>query len=1072
VADEVPDGPTVPDGNPVPISAPQVDAVLPDYLLGDNRKAAAALILSFADVFSGLPPGLPPQRAALPAHRIDLFDEAARLPHRKKYRLSVQETAEVNSHVQKLLAAGFIRPSESEACAPIVFVEKRDGAKRMCIDYRDLNALTRKNKYPLPLTEEVLDRVNGSTVFSKLDLEQGYHQIPMFEPDIHKTAFATPMGHFEWTVLPFGLCNGVATFQTMIDRVFARLRRTEAYVDDVLIHDRSFDDHVASLERALRRLRDAKLYAKLSKCQFFVSSTTFLGHVLSAEGILPDPSKVDAIRSWPTPSGVREVRQFLGLSGYYRKFMKGYAHIAGPLNDLLRDDATWEWSPAAHAAFDALRSLLAAAPLLLHPNLNLPFILETDASATAIGGVLSQDQGRGPQPVAYYSLTLDATQRNYAVHDRELLALVTGAKKWRWALLSCPPFHWRTDHAPLNYITLQKNISPRQARWLEYLSQFSYTMEYVKGANHLGADALSRLPALAPILAPPGVGPRRRGSDVQHTTLFAITEGSMQPPPVGVQRPVSPVAPAVWRADIIRALTTDPVARDGRRSALHPDLAKRNGWVVHEDLLFHDGKCFIPDVPYIRATILHEVHAAPDGGHQGQLRSAYRFLESGYYWPKWRSDLNDYIRTCVTCQINKPLGGGNPHTTQGVLNNLPVPERPWESVSMDFIVGLPPSGPQKFDAIFTIVCRKSKMPVFLPCHVTLTARGAAELFFDAVYCVHGLPRSIVSDRDTKFTSRFWTALLIRIGTALRLTHSFHPQGNGQAEYMNKMVEGYLRAFTTHRGAEWTKWLPHAQFVLSTSVSRTTGVSPFYMVYGRHAITPLALSTPAPPSEPTATTHFVNALTDIWAECTTHALETRAVAEKYLNTGRTEARFPVGSYVLLDRAYRSPGMKLPKMGPKHDGPFKILAQVGSQSYTLELPQSWRMHPTVWAGRLTAFHGTPPSGPAHSGASSWPAPIETVGPLGERAQEWEVERILDHRDTGRGRKYYIEWVGGTRDDRSWEPQSCLTNCKELLQEYLDMISTVTPSAAAPPSGSGHRRPKRSAGRPTGRTPGSGS
>jgi hypothetical protein len=245
---------------------------------------------------------------------------------------------------------------------------------------------------------------------------------------------------------------------------------------------------------------------------------------------------------------------------------------------------------------------------------------------------------------------------------------------------------------------------------------------------------------------------------------------------------------------------------------------------------------------------------------------------------------------------------------------------------MDFIVGLPASGPRRFDAIFTIVCRKSKMPIFIPCHTTITALLAAELFFNHVYCIHGLPRSIISDRDTRFTSKFWTALMSRIGTCLRPTHSFHPQGNGQAEYMNKMVEGYLRSFTTHRGEDWHTWLSHAQFVLSTTVSRTTGVTPFFMVFGRHPVTPLSLMAPSPSDEPPATTHFLADLTSIWHECSLHATATTAAAEKYLNAGRTDVQFAIGSFVLLDRSYRSPLLKLPKLGPKHDGPFKVLEQI--------------------------------------------------------------------------------------------------------------------------------------------------
>ena len=298
----------------------------------------------------------------------------------------------------------------------------------------------------------------------------------------------------------------------------------------------------------------------------------------------------------------------------------GDAHAAGPLFDLLRDDATWEWRDERQSAFTTLRARLCTAPLSLHPNLNIPFSVDTDASATAVGGVLLQDQGAGLQLVAFYSLTLDAAQRNYAVHERELLALVVATRRWRWALLSCPPFQWRTDHAPLLHIKDQTKLSPRQARWLEYLSkgnsQFHFISHYVRGEAHLGADALSRLPTLAAVMgslrymplphSKALTGPRARLRDSHQIGLHAVT-GQGAPTPT----PADTLDQETWRTDVIRALTTDPVAVMARRSARDDANTKRS---KVEDSLFYRGRLYIPDVPYLRAAILREVHAAPWGG--------------------------------------------------------------------------------------------------------------------------------------------------------------------------------------------------------------------------------------------------------------------------------------------------------------------------------------------------------------------------------------------------------------------------------------------------------------------------
>jgi hypothetical protein len=316
------------------------------------------------------------------------------------------------------------------------------------------------------------------------------------------------------------------------------------------------------------------------------------------------------------------------------------------------------------------------------------------------------------------------------------------------------------------------------------------------------------------------------------------------------------------------------------------------------------------------------------------------------------------------------------------------------------------------------------MCIFVSCHTTLSAETTAHLFFTMVVAIHGLPRSIVSDRDTRFTSRFWSSLFARMGTRLRPTSSFHPQGNGQAEHINKMVEGYLRAYTMHRGEDWDLWLPHAQYVLNTSVCRTTGVTPFYMVYGRNPVTAFSLMGAAPPSEPPATTHFVNSISEIWEACTLHVKNTQAAAERYLNAGRTEVSFPVGSFVLLDRAYRSPLLKLPKMEPKHDGPFEIMARVGKQAYRLRLPETWRMHPVVWAGRLTPYHGVPTPGLV---------PRETVGPIDDI--EYEIRRIVSHERTAAGLQYKVTWKG--YPGFTWQAANDMTNCADMLAAYRKRV-----------------------------------
>ncbi|KAJ9521722.1 hypothetical protein QJQ45_015348 [Haematococcus lacustris] len=392
------------------------------------------IVKEYADVFpSDLPHGLPPERSV--DHRIEL-QQAKPPPARPIYNVSSGELAELKSQIGELLDKGFIRPSTSPYASGVLLVRKKDGSFRMCIDYRPLNRLTIKNKYPLPRLDTLLDRLHGAKVFSKLDLRQGYHQIRVAPEDIHKTAFRTRYGHFEFTVLPFGLCNAPATFQRLMNDVLHDLLDdcVLVYLDDILIFSRTPQEHIAHLRRVLDLLRKHKLYAKLAKCEFGMDQTAFLGHIVSASGIACDPAKVAAVQSWPIPTTVHEVRSFLGLANYYRRFVKDFSTIAAPLTALTRADGhdkqgVVAWGQAQQSAFDALKQALVSAPILIAPDPSQPYTLRCDASSIGIGAVLSQGTGSAERVVAYHSRKLLPAERNYPTHEQELLSLVEALKR-------------------------------------------------------------------------------------------------------------------------------------------------------------------------------------------------------------------------------------------------------------------------------------------------------------------------------------------------------------------------------------------------------------------------------------------------------------------------------------------------------------------------------------------------------------------------------------------------------------------------------------------------------------------
>ena len=456
----------------------------------------------FAEYAKVFPDALPPVTATSAApggvvHKIQLKDGA--LPYsRPLRRMSTQELDELKKQLQEYLDAGRLRPSESPWGTNVIFAKKKDGSLRFCVDYRGLNDLTIRNSYPLPHTDDLFDRLQGARYFSKIDLRTGFYQILLSEGDREKTAFRTRYGHFEWTVLPMGLTNAPATFQHLMNHTFRDMldRCVLVFLDDIVVYSRTLEQHRLDVVAVLARLQQAGLFAKQSKCELFMHEIEFLGHHVGRGGLRVMADKVQSVQRWPTPRNAFDVRSFLGLAGYYRRFVAGFSRIAAPLHALtqLKDKQPLVWLPEHQQAFDTLKSALFAAPVLLLPDPDKQYVVNTDASDFAVGAVLQQDNGNGLQPVAYCSHKLSDTERRYPTHDREMLAIIHMLGEWRTYLQGRQPFviRIRTDHNSLQYFMTQQSLSARQSRWLDKLADFEFKIEYVKGPTNIVADALSR----------------------------------------------------------------------------------------------------------------------------------------------------------------------------------------------------------------------------------------------------------------------------------------------------------------------------------------------------------------------------------------------------------------------------------------------------------------------------------------------------------------------------------------------------------------------------------------------------
>ena len=862
-----------------------------------------SLLKEFKDVFPDeLPPGLPPLRGI--EHRIDLIPGAP-LPNRAAYRTNPEETKEIERQIQELLSKGLIRESLSPCAVPVILVPKSDETLRMCMDCRPINTITVRYRHPIPRLDDMLDELSGSTIFSKIDLRSGYHQIRMSLGDEWKTAFKTKLGLYEWLVMPFGLSNAPSTFMRLMNHVLRSLigKFVVVYFDDILIYSKSLEEHVEHVKQVLSILRSEKLFANLPKCTFAKDKLVFLGFVVSSKGIEVDDSKVEAILNWPTPTSVGQIRSFHGLAGFYRRFVKDFSTIACPLNELTKKNVPFVWGKAQQLAFDELKKRLTQAPLLVLPDFSKTFEIECDASGIGIGGVLMQN-GR---PVAYHSEKLDGARLNYPIYDKELYALVRVLQVWQHYLWP-KEFVIHSDHESLKFLKSQTNLNKRHAKWVEFIESFPYVIKYKKGKENVVADALSRKVALLTRLEISVLGLE------EIKTLYA------DDPSFGV-----------------------PFAKCSIDKGFED-------FYLHKGFLFKGNKICIPESS-LRSLLLQESHGGGLMGHFGREKT-YDMLSTNFYWPRMYRDVERHVRRCTTCLQAKSTT--NPY---GLYMPLPIPSAPWSDISMDFVLGLPRSK-RGHDSIFVVVDRFSKMAHFIPCSKTHDASRIATLFFREIVRLHGVPKTIVSDRDVKFMSYLWKAMMAKLGVKLLFSSASHPQTDGQTEVVNRSLSTLLRVLIKKNLKDWEECIPHAEFAYNRAKHSTTSRSPFMVVYGFEPCTPLDLL-PLPLHERT------NMNVDKRAEYMKqlHA-ETRATIEAQvqrqasrINKSKKEMIFEEGDLVWLHlRKDRFPEERNSKLKPRGDGPFKVLKRINNNAYIIDIPTSkYMVSNTFNVSDLKPYHG---------------------------------------------------------------------------------------------------------------------
>ena len=612
--------------------------------------------------------------------------------------------------------------------------KKKDGSLRLCIDYRQLNKMTIKNKYPLPRIDDLFDQLRGARVFSKIDLRSGYHQLLVKKEDIHKTAFNTRYGQYEWLVMSFGLTNAPAIFMDLMNRVFSPYldKFIIVFIDDILIYSKNEEDHAKHLEMTLNLLRSHQLYAKFEKCNFWQHEVKFLGHVVSRSGIAMDPAKIEAVLNWKAPTTPTEVRSFLGLAGYYRRFIEGFSKIVLPLTRLTRKNVKYIWDDHCEQAFQKLKEKLTTAPILTIPESGVPFVIYTDASHQGLGCVLMQNG----KVVAYAYRQLKLHEKNYPTHDLELAAVVFALKVWRHHLYG-ERFDLFSDHKSLKYIFSQKDLNMRQRRWMELIKDYDFTLQYHPGKANVVADALSRKPQshLASIL-------RENWS-----MLETLIKHNLSPSPVMCQAFIRNIVvqPTIISRIIQAQGDDEELVKHVRemKEKCPEDWSMQDG----EGMRFR-GRLCIPNVAPLKEDILNEAHHSKFTVHPGGMKM-YKDLRRNFWWNNMKRDIATYVSKCLTCQLVK----AERVRKGGLLQPLKVPEWKWEHITMDFGTGLPKTRKGN-DAIWVIVDRLTKSAHFLPIKITDSIDVLSKMYLKEIVRLHGVPVSIVSDRDARFTSRF------------------------------------------------------------------------------------------------------------------------------------------------------------------------------------------------------------------------------------------------------------------------------------------------------------------------------